>query len=213
MRVVTLETWNRREHFKVYSKFAQPHFGLCANVDVTLFYPFMRKRGYSFTVSIIYLIARVANTIPEFRYRLRNDYVIEHEVVHPSATILAKDDLFSFCTIGYLENYSAFAAQAAKKIAYVKEHPTLKDEPGQDNLLFMTAIPWVAFTSFMHPLPTTLPDSVPRFGWGKRFEEGGRLKMPLAVQAHHALMDGLHVGRFYEAFEEYLAEPALILGN
>lgn len=213
MREISLRTWGRSEHFKVYSRFEQPHFGMCANVDVTSFYPFMRERGYSFTVSIVYVLARVANSIPEFRHRIRKDYVVEHEVVHPSTTILVEGDLFSFCTIDYLEDFSGFAARAAERIAYVKEHPSLKDEPGQDNLLFMTPIPWVSFTSFMHPLPTLPPDSVPRFAWGKRFEEGGTLKMPLAVQVHHALMDGLHMGKFYAAVQEYLTVPALILDN
>jgi len=31
--------------------------------------------------------------------------------------------------------------------------------------------------------------------------------MPLSVEVHHALMDGLHVGRFIEGFEAALREP------
>ena len=213
MRVISLRTWRRSEHFKVYSRFEQPHFGMCANVDVTSFYPFMRERGYTFTVSLIYVLARVANSIPEFRYRIHKDDVVEHEVVHPSTTILVEDDLFSFCSIDYSDDFSGFAARAAERIAYTREHPSLKDDPGRDNLLFMTAISWVSFTSFMHPLPSLPPDSVPRFAWGKRFEDGGNLKMPLAVQAHHALMDGLHVGMFYAAVQEFLTQPALFLDN
>ena len=30
---------------------------------------------------------------------------------------------------------------------------------------------------------------------------GGRRLMPVSVEVHHALVDGLHVGRFYEAFQ------------
>jgi chloramphenicol O-acetyltransferase type A len=36
--------------------------------------------------------------------------------------------------------------------------------------------------------------------------------MPLAVQAHHALMDGLHVGRYYTVVQELLDRPEF-LGN
>ena len=57
----------------------------------------------------------------------------------------------------------------------------------------MTAIPWVSFTSFSHPIHLAAADSVPRFALGKIIEEGESLKMPLDVQGHHALMDGLHV--------------------
>jgi chloramphenicol O-acetyltransferase type A len=32
--------------------------------------------------------------------------------------------------------------------------------------------------------------------------------MPVSVEVHHALVDGLHVGRFYEAFQRGLDRPA-----
>jgi chloramphenicol O-acetyltransferase type A len=213
MRIIPLSTWKRREHFKIYRAFSQPHFAMCTNVDVTSLYTFVKERGDSFTVAVTYVLARVANDIPEFRFRIRGEEVVEHEVVHPSTTILAEGDLFSFCTVYYSEDYAGFSASAAERIAYVKKNPTLKDEPGLDNLLFMTSIPWVSFTSFMHPLSSIPPDSVPRFAWGKWFEEGSSLKMPLAVQVHHALMDGFHVGKFYAAVQEYLIRPDRMLGN
>jgi chloramphenicol O-acetyltransferase type A len=164
-------------------------------------------------VAIVYAIARTANEIPEFRFRIRPSGAIEHEVVHPSTTILKGDDLFTFCTILYSEIFSSFATRAAEQITYVKEHPTLEDAPGDDDLLFMTSIPWVSFTSFMHPLKLYPADSIPRFAWGRFFEEGTMLKMPLSVQGHHAVMDGVHAGKFYNKFQDYLNQPDDLLGE
>jgi chloramphenicol O-acetyltransferase type A len=213
MRHIDMQTWSRREHFKVFSAFDHPHFSMCANVDLTIFYPVVKQRGLSSNVAIVYVIARAANAIPEFRYRIRAGKVVEHEIVHPATTILTDDDLFTFCTFDYTEDFSLFAARAAEQIAYVKEHLTLEDEPGRDDLLFMTAIPWVSFTSFMHPLHLDPVDSVPRFAWGKFFEDGKFLKMPLSVQAHHALVDGVHVGRYFAEVEDYLHHPGSVLGE
>jgi len=182
-------------------------------VDLTTFYPLVKKRGISFTVATVYVLARAANAIPEFRYRIRPGEVVEHEIVHPSATILADEDLFSFCAMDYIEDFSEFAARASERIAYVQEHPTLEEDRGRDDLLFMTGIPWVSFTSFMHPIHLHPADSVPRFAWGKFFEEGKFLKMPLSVQAHHALMDGIHIGRFYAEVQDYLQQPEVVLGE
>jgi chloramphenicol O-acetyltransferase type A len=212
MRTIDLQTWSRREHFKFFNSFDHPHFGLCANVDLTQFHAYIKQNGISFSVAIVYLITRTANAIPEFRYRIRPGVVIEHELVHPSYTILIKDDLFSFCTLEYIENFPAFTAKAVDQIAFVKEHPALENTPGNDDLLYMTALPWVSFTSFMHPMNLQPADSIPRFAWGKYFEEGGMIKMPLGVQAHHALMDGIHVGRYYEQIQESLYHPELVLG-
>ena len=213
MRHINLETWPRREHFEVFSTFDYPHFSMCANVDMTAFYPVVKQRGISFTVATVYILARAANAIPEFRYRIRLGEVVEHEIVHPSTTILTNEDLFSFCTIDYAEDFSEFAARAADKIAHVQEHLTLEYDPKRDDLLFMTTIPWVSFTSFMHPLHLHPADSVPRFAWGKFFEEGEFLKMPLSVQAHHALMDGIHMGRFFTEVQGYLQQPEVVLGE
>jgi len=38
------------------------------------------------------------------------------------------------------------------------------------------------------------------------------LKMPLSVQGHHAVMDGIHMGRFYETVQDYLHHPEVVLG-
>jgi chloramphenicol O-acetyltransferase type A len=76
----------------------------------------------------------------------------------------------------------------------------------------MTAIPWISFTSFMHPLHLHPVDSVPRFAWGKFFADGEALKMPFSVQGHHALMDGLHAARYIERVQRYLNRPESVLG-
>jgi len=82
----------------------------------------------------------------------------------------------------------------------------LADEPGQDDLLFMTSLPWVSFTSMQHPIHMHPVDSVPRIAWGKFLQREGRTCMPVAVQVHHALMDGLHVGRYYQRVQELLEQ-------
>ena len=210
MRKINLETWPRREHFKLYGSFNHPHFNMCANMDLTVFYPFIKQHGISFNIATIYLLTRTANEIPAFRLRIHGDDVVEHEIVHPSSTILVEDDLFTFCDMDYVANFSEFAVKAAERVTYVKENPALRSNPKQDNRLYMTAIPWVSFTSFMHPMQQHPTDSIPRFAWGKFFEEGQSIKMPLSVQGHHALMDGIHMGWFYEKAQMYFRQPELI---
>jgi chloramphenicol O-acetyltransferase type A len=95
-------------------------------------------------------------------------------------------------------------------IAHVKKYPTLENEPGRDDLLFMTALPWVSFTALTHPMQLHPADSIPRFAWGKFFQEGRALKIPLSVQGHHALMDGIHMARFYARVEDYLKHPEVL---
>jgi len=211
MRSIDLDTWPRKEHFELYRRFDYPHFNVTATIDVDQMLTFADGQRASLTIVITYLLARTANQITDFRLRIHDQAVIEHEIVHPSITILTPDELFSFCTIEYSPEFSEFAAVAQERITHVREHPTLKDNPGQDNLLFMTSIPWIPFTSFMHPIHMHPIDSVPRFAWGKIHAVEGRQVMPLSVQAHHALMDGLHVARYFEKLQENCDTVATLL--
>ena len=167
-------------------------------MDLTGFLPVIKQLKISFTAAIMYLIARSANGIPEFRQRVRDGDPIEHEVVHPGVTILSRDELFTFCTVDYQPDFSEFTRIAEEEISRAKTQPSLEEKYPDDRMLFMTSIPWVSFTSFMHPLKLNPTDSVPRFAWGKYRQESDKIVMPLSVQGHHAVLDGLHAGRFYD---------------
>lgn len=71
----------------------------------------------------------------------------------------------------------------------------------------------IYFTHLTHPVPSQPGDSVPRVSWGKYFTEGERLKMPVHVQANHAVMDGLHLGRYFLNFQELLDHPETFFGQ
>ncbi|MFN2221006.1 MAG: chloramphenicol acetyltransferase [Chloroflexota bacterium] len=208
MRYIDQANWPRRQHFEIFGSLDYPHVNMCVNVDLTAFYREVKRLGISFNIATVYVIARAANAVPELRQRIRTGEVVEHDVVHPSTTIMSRDNLFSFCAIMYAEEFSLFAARAAECVAMAQAGPSLDDEPGRDDLLFLTAIPWVSFTSFVHPLHWHPVDSIPRFAWGKFFREGQAVKMPLSMQAHHGLVDGLHFGHFFERAQALFDDPA-----
>ena len=211
MRKIDLETWPRRKHFNVYNQFDYPHFNLTFSVETTEFQAWVKARHDSFTLAVACLLARVANEMPSFRLRIRDADVVEHEVVHPSFTILLENELFSFCTVRYQHDYEGFQVAGSLRIEETRRNPTLEDEPGQDDLLFMTSLPWIHFTSMMHPIHMHPVDSVPRIAWGRIDHHGDQLVMPLSVQVHHALMDGLHVGRYAERVQYLLKNPEELL--
>jgi len=213
MRTIDMSTWPRRKHFEFFQAMNHPQVGLCANVDITALRAATKERQVSISIAVTYVLARTANAIPEFRLRIRGAQVVEHDVVHPSFTVMATDDLFSFCTMIYDADFARFAEAGAAAVARAQANPNLENEPGQDDLLYMSVIPWVSFTAFLHPMQMHPVDSMPRIAWGKFFAENDRLKMPLAVQGHHAVMDGVHVGRYYEQVQGLLDRPAEWMSN
>jgi chloramphenicol O-acetyltransferase type A len=211
MRYLDMENWPRREHYELFGSMNHPHVGLCANVDVTALHAFVKQHGLSFSIAIMYLLARVANAIPAFRQRIRDDKVVEHDSVDLGYTILVDNNLFSFSVIAYTANFSEFAKRASEQSARAKEQPDLHimlaELGDRDDLLYTSVIPWVSFTGFLHPMPLHPADSIPRFAIGKFFGDERLLQMPLAVQGHHGLVDGLHIGRFYEQMQDLLSHP------
>ena len=201
-RTIDLATWPRRKHFELFRGMAYPYFNVCADVDVTALVRAVKQRKASFTAHIVYPLAKAANAIPAFRQRIRGGTVVEHRVVHPSITVLTDDELFAFCWMTYVEDGRAFVRSAAAAIERARKVSSIEDAPGRDDFLFMTAIPWVSFTSLMHPVPLSPADSVPRIAWGRYRAQGDRTVMPLCVHAHHGLMDGIHVGRFFEQVQQ-----------
>jgi len=65
-------------------------------------------------------------------------------------------------------------------------------------------LPWISFTSFSHARNWGREDSVPKIAFGKFLKENQRTLLPFSVEVHHALMDGLHVGRYLSWLEEAL---------
>jgi chloramphenicol O-acetyltransferase type A len=47
--------------------------------------------------------------------------------------------------------------------------------------------------------------------FGKISEQSGQRLMPISVEVHHALMDGLHVGRYLERLQQLFLAPATAL--
>jgi chloramphenicol O-acetyltransferase type A len=40
--------------------------------------------------------------------------------------------------------------------------------------------------------------------FGKMLEDGPTRRMPFSVEVHHALVDGIHVGKFFNLFQDKL---------
>lgn len=203
MKEIHFTNAHQQKHFDFFNAFSDPHFNICANVDITLVLDFIKKEQLSFTPVMVYLISKAANSIPAFRQRIRGKKVVEHEWVHPSFAIETKvSDVFSFCPVDYVTDFKAFYENAIHSIQHFQENPTFEDEENRDDFLFLSVIPWISFTGLTHAMNNAKPDSVPRIVWGKYFKVGEKTVMPLSVQAHHAVVDGKHVGQYFQIFEE-----------
>lgn len=210
-----VERWPRREQFHFFKSYDHPFFNVCANVDITHLVHLARAReGPPFFLSYHFLAMKAANEVEPFRYRLRGDRVLVYDRIDAGTTILLDGERFGFCYFAHDDDFARFAAQGEAAVATLRSgEGHLEPRDDRDDLIHCSVLPWISFTSFAHARRHNEQDSVPKIVFGKYFEDGGRVRMPISVEVHHALMDGVHVGRYFERLESYFASPAEVLGS
>jgi len=208
-----LSSWHRRELFEFFRGYANPYFNICARLDVTKLMELLRDRpGVSVSLAYHYFALRIANEIEPFRYRLKDGEVIVHDVINGGTTVLLPNETFTYAYFDYHEDFNKFVTEAAEAIKKVRAEGSLKPTMRYD-LIYFTTLPWISFTSFAHARTPGRGESIPRIAFGKFFNENGHTLLPISVEVHHALMDGLDVGRFIMRMEEALLHPDDYVGS
>ncbi len=198
---IDLKNWKRREHFELYRNFANPFFSVCADVDATRTREVCSEPGGpSFFLATVYLALRAANEIEAFRTRVRGDTAWVHDQVFITPTVLRADETFAFVRFDPAPDYKTFAERGQPALEAAREIKPLVVRHPDDDVIYHSTIPWVRFTSFNNALDGSV-DSVPRIVFGKCVKHGDRWPMPVGVEVHHSVVDGLDVGRFFEKFE------------
>ncbi|MCR4342028.1 MAG: CatA-like O-acetyltransferase [Gemmatimonadaceae bacterium] len=205
-RFLEVSSWKRREHFELFRGFANPFFSVCVDVDATATWERCAQADSpSFHVATLFHSLRAANGIEAFRMRIRGDRVWVHDSVRASATILREDETFGFGIFPPAPSLEEFARRAVGEVAAAKRiAPLVLPRPGEDDLIYHSSLPWMRFTAFGNALNGG-KDSVPRVVFGRCAQRGGRWLLPVAVEVHHALVDGLDVARYLEAFQAGLS--------
>ncbi|MFC2095573.1 CatA-like O-acetyltransferase [Candidatus Bipolaricaulota bacterium] len=208
MRVIDIESWPRRDHFLLFCGMEFPHVNLSIEVDIADLWSRRALTGASPTVTLAYMLTKAANCIPQLRQRIRGEDVIEHDVIHSVITVLGPNDQWGVCQLQYDPRFNRFAEQATECIEESKRSASLAafphvqaGEQPRDDLLSITTLPWLSTTGFGI---TRRPkdDCIPLLAYGRVKDERDQFTLPIHLNFHHALVDGLHIARFAEHIEE-----------
>ena len=207
-----LTHWPRRDAFEYFRGFDKPYFNVCTKLDVAPLRAAVARGGVgSLWLGYHFIALRLANDIEAFRYRLDAGRVRVHPRVDGSTTVLREDGSFGFADLNLcaeLADFAGFAAQATAAIEATRAgRAPFEPKPDDSARIHFTTLPWIHFTSFSHARNWGREDSIPKLAFGRIEADGERAWMPLSIEVHHALMDGLHVGRFIQSFEAALADP------
>ena len=204
MKRIDLDAYPRRNHFNHFCAMAYPYAGVTVDVDVTDLLALCREKGYSFYLMVLHAVALAADDVPEFRRRIDHGGIVEYDECPTSHIELKPDGTYAYCTLRHHMPLADYLAQAEVARTAAREGGSIEEEDDVQSMYFISTLPWLHYTQLIQPVACG-EESNPRITWGKyQANDKGRMMMPLSVLVHHALADGIHIAKFYEAFNQQM---------
>ena len=214
-RTLDLSAYPRREHFEHFCSLAHPGLQLTVSVDITAWLRGLKRAGAPFFLSFQYAVVRAANRVPEFRHRILDRGIVEYLFCNPSYIVAAPDGTYRYCLVHVDQPFSGYLAEAEKKQRAALQSDHLEEEGDVLGQFFISCLPWLSYESLIMPWPGA-DFSIPSFCWGRYVRdvrlalengvpvEKETVTLPVTVLVNHALMDGLHLSRFFDNLREEL---------
>lgn len=204
-RVIDMEMDPRREQFQLFSGYAFPYAGVTVQLDVTALELRLRAEHKPIFLTMLYVIHRAVNRVPELRRRIEDGQVVEYDECPVSFTEMKPDGSYAYCRMESArvpyEDYIAMGRvqQAAARRAAPSKRSRRRKAPA------LCLLPAVAELHVPDPPGLHSGGQHVRISWGQLFMRCGMTQLSVSIQAHHALADGWHLAQFYRALEEEIA--------
>ncbi len=203
-QIIDESNWKRATHCQAFRNSIEPNYCVTVEMDITTFLSKVKAKKSSLTMSLIYIVAKCANDIEEFRYRFNEGKVVLYDKIDTSFAYLNKDtELFKMVNVkleGSIDDYVTLAMETAEN---QKDYFT---GPLGNDVYVFSPIPWVSYTHISHTNSGKKDNATPMFDWGKFYERDGKLLLPFSVQVHHSFVDGIHIGKFVNLLQAKLNE-------
>ena len=214
-KFIDMTRYPRLDHFRHFIAMQQPCVSITSQVDITGWLSRLKVSGCPFFLSFQYAVVRAANRIPEFRQRIVDEEIVEYDYCNPSYIVSLPDDTYRYCNVNVNQPFARYLEESRLKQEAVLHAEHLEEEGDVLGLLFISCVPWFNYTEAMMPCPGG-SFSNPSFCWGGyksekylaleegRVTEKVKTTIPVSVFFNHALIDGIHVSRFFDNLSDEL---------
>ena len=146
--------------------------------------------------------------VSEVRMAMKDGELGIWDSVHPCYTVFHEQtETFSSLWSEYHDDFRQFLHIYSQDVACYGENLAYFPKGFIENMFFVSANPWVSFTSFDLNVANMDNFFAPVFTMGKYYTQGDKVLMPLAIQVHHAVCDGFHVGRMLNELQQSVTVP------
>ncbi len=217
MKVIDIDSWDRRSHYEWFSAFADPTLAMNVRMDVTRLLGCCCVRKISTFAALMYIVCSCINNIAAFRLRTLRGEVVELDRADVAYTVLTDSGNFVNCRAPMGRGFHVFAKKVAENRCSVK-HSYIQKQFNDTSVvsdIYCSCVPWIDFTAVRQPIPDNDEDnkSIPRVCWGKYVKDSEKVYMTLNITANHALVDGLNLAQAFIDIQQAFYEPEKYLGN
>lgn len=187
-----------------------PRLNLTADITTTNFVNRAKDEGLPPFAVLFHAISGASLDVDAFRWRLSAEgEPFRINALLPSFTVRNAQGHVNFAYVPFTEDLSAFVdayrADKAEAELATQMRTNVQAAPrcGQ---LYCTGLPFLRFTSIEHPRSGKgAMAATPNVAAGQwRTEPDDQLSLPLSVQTHHGLVDGIHVVAWLDAVKARL---------
>ncbi len=190
----------RRDRFALFDAMDSAAVNICFPLELPDFRPWCKEQSLAPFHVLLCAVLRSVLKVENFRYRLLDGEVFRIDRLRPSFTAINQNNDLNFALFDWSDDVREFVArgiaareQASSMAELNTAYASLGPREAKEQV-FITCIPWLAFTSIQHPSASIAQPDIPSLAWGKFRDAGaGRLELPFSVQAHHGFVDGYHI--------------------
>ena len=206
MKYIDIKNWIRKEHYEWFKDFDEPFWGIVSEVDCTIAYKKSKETQIPFYHNYLHKSLKTINLIEDFRLKIIYEKIVCYDNIHAAATLLNSDGIYAMSFIEYyddLKDFSKAALIEEERVRKLKGLGVTRDTIRQD-VIHYSSVPWFKITGLTHARKFKSQDSVPKITFGKFEEINNKKIMNIAINGHHGLTDGSHVGKYLNLFQNLL---------
>ncbi len=195
--LIDFQVWERKEFYEHFINEVVCTYSSTVNLDIT------NLKDLRLYPTIIWLLTKAVNQMPEFRTALTDKGVGIYDEMHPAYTIFNQENKnFSGIWTEFHSDYQKFLSAYETDVQKFSSSTRYAPKPGRPpNSFDISMIPWFTFTSFNINVFDDGKYLLPVFTLGKYFDDNEKRLLPISIQVHHAVCDGYHMGKFVETLQ------------
>lgn len=212
---IDYENWDRKE---IYDLFDGYTYGMTVELDMTELRNYMKRTGRKFYPLFCWAVTKTVNSDPDYRIVKKDGKIGYFDRLHTSYTLRrnAAPHLFTHMVTEYDGDVDIYYERFLRDKALGEAENRLYyyQEMRQDTV-DLSVTPETSFRNLTVCIPASFyqkdPENMrytPFTTAGRFYECHGRIRLPVAVNFHHAVNDGDHAEKYFKKLQKELDDFA-----